>query len=88
MILSNPILLNLGAQLLQDHQEAHGPEEGQEEAAVTELPVLQVHPGVCVRHAPGLQKLCRVQRGEQHVSFSLLWVMAPARICACRQGLD
>lgn len=81
-------LLNLGAQLLQDHQETHGPEESQEEAAVTELPLLPVHQGLCVRHAPGLQKLCRIQWGEQHGSISLLWLMASARMCACRQGLD
>lgn len=60
-MLSNPLLFNPGTQLLQDHQAAHGPEEGEEEAAVTELPVLQIHPGVCLRHAPRLQKLCKVQ---------------------------
>lgn len=57
-----------GAKLLQDYQAAHGPKEGEEEAAGAELPVLQVHPGVCVRHAPGLQKLRQVQRGEEHES--------------------
>lgn len=57
-----------GAKLLQDYQAAHGPKEGEEEAAGAELPVLQVYPGVCVRHAPGLQKLRQVQRGEEHES--------------------
>lgn len=55
-----PILLNLGAQLLQDYQTAHGPKEDKEEVAVTELPALSVLPGVCVWYAPGLQKLCKV----------------------------
>ena len=57
-----------GAQLLQDYQEAHGPEEGEEEAAAAELPALPVCAGVCVRHAPGLHKLRKLQRGEQHES--------------------
>ena len=47
-MLSNPPLFNPGAQLLQDYQAANGPKESKEEAAVTELPVLPVHPGVCV----------------------------------------
>lgn len=38
----------LGTKLLQDHQAAYGPEEGEEEAAAEEFPVLPVHPGVCV----------------------------------------
>lgn len=43
-----------GAQLLQDHQAAHGPEEGEEEAAAAKLPLLPVNTGVCVGHAPDL----------------------------------
>lgn len=61
-------LLFLGTQLLQDNQAAHGPKEGEEEAAAAEFPVLPVCPGVCVQYAPGLQKLCEIQRGEQHES--------------------
>lgn len=60
-MLSNPLLFNPGAQLLQDYQAAHGPEESKEKVAVTQLPVLPVHPGICVRYAPGVQKLCKVQ---------------------------
>lgn len=46
--LSHPFLFNLGTKLLQDYQATHGPEEGEEKAAATELSVLPVHPGLCV----------------------------------------
>lgn len=53
-LLSDPVLFNLGAQLLQDYQATHGPEKGEEEAAVTKLPPLSVYPGLCVRYASGI----------------------------------
>lgn len=59
--LDQPLSPQSGAKLLQDYQTAHGPEEGEEEAAGAELTVLQLHPGVCVRCAPDFQKLCRIQ---------------------------
>lgn len=39
---------NLGAKLLQNHQAPDGLEESEEKAAAPELPVLHVHPGICV----------------------------------------
>lgn len=60
-MLPDPLFVQPGAELLQDYQAAHGPQEGKEEAAVTELTVLPVHPGFCIRYAPGLQKLRELQ---------------------------
>lgn len=81
-----PSSVQPGAQLLQDYQAAHGPEEGEEEAAVAELPVLPLHPGVCVRHASDLQKLCGLQRGERHESWACLGGMASGGVCVHAEG--
>lgn len=77
----------LGAQLLQDNQAAHGPKEGEEEAAAAEFPVLWVCPGVCVQYAPDLQELRKIQWGEQHESSDCFGEWHLLVVCM-QTGLD
>ena len=58
-----------GAQLLQDHQAAHGPAEGEEEAAGAQLAAVPQRAGLRLGRAPGLQQLLQVQRGGWHESY-------------------